>query len=132
MKSFVHVAVIDDEFAMELLFQAFFEEKITNHDLKLSFFADARECLVFLDEVMDSGEQKVDLIFCDINMPLMNGFDFLDEVMKKFPKLNVHMMSGLESEDYKQTSQTKGAKGFHAKPFEFDELLKIVDGFVLE
>lgn len=132
MKDFIHVAVIDDEVAMEILFQGFLDEKINSHNLKLSFFDSAVECLKFLEEKMPNPKEKVDIIFSDVNMPLMNGFEFLDEVRKKYPSLDIYIMSGMANDDYLKIAESKGAKGFYVKPFDFEEVIRIVDSFVLE
>lgn len=69
-----------------------------------------------------------DIIFLDINMPIMNGWDFLDELSTLTPKLKripkIYMLSTssyhkdiLRSEEYGVVS------GFITKPLD-DELLK--------
>lgn len=132
MKDFIHVAVIDDEVAMEILFQGFLDEKINSHDLKLSFFESASECLEFLDKNMINTKDKVDIIFSDVDMPGMNGFEFLDIIRKKYPRLDTYMMSGFSQKGYREMAEKKGAKGFYVKPFDFEEVVRILDQFILE
>jgi two-component system chemotaxis response regulator CheY len=63
--------------------------------------------------------QKFDFVVCDINMPNMNGFDFLravraDESLKHIPVLMV--TAEARKEDIVLAAQT-GASGYIVKPF---------------
>jgi two-component system chemotaxis response regulator CheY len=62
---------------------------------------------------------KFDFVVCDINMPNMNGFDFLkavraDEALKHIPVLMV--TAEARKEDIVLAAQT-GASGYIVKPF---------------
>ena len=76
--------------------------------------------------------QKFDFVVCDINMPNMNGFDFLkavraDESLKHVPVLMV--TAEARKEDIVLAAQT-GASGYIVKPFTKatleEKVLKIV------
>jgi two-component system, chemotaxis family, chemotaxis protein CheY len=76
--------------------------------------------------------QKFDFVVCDINMPNMNGFDFLkavraDEALKHIPVLMV--TAEARKEDIVLAAQT-GASGYIVKPFTKatleEKVLKIV------
>lgn len=43
-------------------------------------FTSAKEALVFIHEITHFGQDLPDIIFLDINMPALNGFDFLDKL----------------------------------------------------
>jgi two-component system chemotaxis response regulator CheY len=63
--------------------------------------------------------QRFDFVVCDINMPNMNGFDFLkavraDESLKHIPVLMV--TAEARKEDIVLAAQT-GASGYIVKPF---------------
>jgi len=63
--------------------------------------------------------QKFDFVVCDINMPNMNGFDFLravraDDTLKHIPVLMV--TAEARKEDIVLAAQT-GASGYIVKPF---------------
>jgi two-component system chemotaxis response regulator CheY len=63
--------------------------------------------------------QRFDFVVCDINMPNMNGFDFLkavraDETLKHIPVLMV--TAEARKEDIVLAAQT-GASGYIVKPF---------------
>ncbi|OIQ17977.1 MAG: hypothetical protein BM556_11175 [Bacteriovorax sp. MedPE-SWde] len=112
-----HIVVVDDEQAIEMLFKAFFDAEISSQEMKISYVSLASKCL----DILDSGE-SVQLILSDINMPEMNGFEFLDIMKEKYPAIPVFMISAYGSKDYIDKATDKGAKGFFVKPFDFDEI----------
>jgi two-component system chemotaxis response regulator CheY len=70
----------------------------------------------------------VDCIILDINMPEMNGIDFLKERAKNasWAKIPVIVLTTEAEEEMKATALSLGAKGFLAKPFQKDELLAAI------
>lgn len=82
-----------------------------------------------LDGLLLARKQQLDLVICDINMPLMNGF----ETVKKFrrskrnslvPFLFLSAMTGM---DYLRKGMDLGADDYMTKPFENLHLLSAVD-----
>lgn len=67
---------------------------------------------------------KVDLILCDINMPIMNGLDFV----KKLPTISnakgvpVVMITTEASEGHVVQAISAGARGYIRKPFTPDQV----------
>jgi two-component system chemotaxis response regulator CheY len=79
-----------------------------------------------------SGE-KIHLIITDINMPLMDGITFIEEV-KKLPayKFTPMMILTTETDDIKkQAGKAAGAKAWLTKPFQPATLLSAVAKLVL-
>jgi len=69
-----------------------------------------------------------DVILCDIEMPKMNGLDFLlkmqsDEHLSKLP---VAMVTSRGAEKHRNIAAERGAKAYFTKPYLEDELLKAV------
>lgn len=64
-----------------------------------------------------------DLIFLDINMPLLDGISTLERIMKADPDALVIMFSSQSSEAMLKRALALGAKGFVAKPFTSESLL---------
>jgi two-component system chemotaxis response regulator CheY len=70
----------------------------------------------------------VECIILDINMPEMNGLEFLAE-RKKNPaiaKIPVIVLTTQDESDMKSQAMALGANGFLGKPFQKDELLAAV------
>jgi len=81
----------------------------------------ANEALRCLDE----GEFR--LILCDIMMPELNGFQFLEELSKRGIQTPVVMMTGYSTVENAVKSLTStGAVDYIPKPFTADELLTVI------
>lgn len=65
---------------------------------------------------------RVDLLLTDLRMPVMDGFDLLIEVLKKYPFLPVIVMSSFSNDDVIKKINAMGFFHFIEKPFEFDDL----------
>lgn len=70
----------------------------------------------------------VDLIITDINMPIMNGIEFVkairtDSARRSLPVLILTTESG---DDLKQQGREAGATGWIVKPFVPEKLMKVV------
>ena len=103
-----------DQFLHEVIFEKF------DSDVKLIKAYDGREALEKLAEI----DGSVDAIFLDINMPGMNGFDFLQEYDESpYPSVAVIMLSssGRES-DIEKAMSYKFVKSYISKPLEVDDL----------
>jgi len=87
----------------------------------------AREGLDFLRELMQEGQKPPRVIFLDINMPEMSGFDFLDEFCT-FPKdvvdqcAVVMLSSSLNEDDHKRAMSYPPVKMYCNKPISVNKL----------
>lgn len=70
-------------------------------------------------EQAQNGKLVYDMLFTDINMPQMNGFE-LSEALKKIPALKQKPIIALTTEnssDMKQKGKSVGIAGWITKPF---------------
>lgn len=88
---------------------------------------DGRDALNKLDG------RKVHLIISDVNMPNMNGIEFLKAVKQMPPyKFTPVIMLTTESSDaMKQEGQAAGAKAWVVKPFQPPQLLNAVSKLIM-
>ena len=85
-----------------------------------------------LIENIKNNKDKNGVVFLDINMPLKDGFQILEEIRKE-PEINdfpVIMYSTSSNRDNIDKCQDLGANFYVVKPYEFNDLLKIISTFV--
>jgi two-component system chemotaxis response regulator CheY len=72
--------------------------------------------------------EPVDMIISDLNMYNMGGFEFVYRVreMPDFAYTPILFLTTEDSEEFKQLGREVGATGWMVKPFEPNELIKVV------
>jgi two-component system, chemotaxis family, chemotaxis protein CheY len=70
------------------------------------------------------GEDSVDLILCDINMPVMDGLEFVRQLqaMDATKRAPVVMITTEGSESHVVQALSLGARGYIRKPFTPDQV----------
>jgi two-component system chemotaxis response regulator CheY len=75
-----------------------------------------------------SGGTKPDLVVTDLNMPEMDGITLIQEIRKnaalKF--MPILMLTTESSDDKKKAGQAAGATGWVVKPFNPEQMLKVI------
>ena len=83
-------------------------------------------------QVLESKQLMADLIFLDLNMPIMDGQDFLraikkNETLKEIPVIVLSTTSNPVTIKY---AKELGAKDFITKPSKFSDLKKILKSII--
>jgi PAS domain S-box-containing protein len=87
-------------------------------------FSDAEKAF---DELNSNSEKLPDAIFLDINMPVMNGWDFLDNMHSKNLSLIVYMLtSSIDPKDQEKAMAYSAVKDFISKPLKEERLRNII------
>ncbi len=71
-------------------------------------------------------KEKFDLILCDIMLPELNGFEFMDELQSRKIETPVIMMTGYETVENAVKALNQGAIDYIPKPFTVDEVLSVL------
>ncbi len=98
---------------------------------KIFAFETAEEGLEKLKELINDGFPLPELILLDINLPAMDGWDFLREYEKLRPEMNsipvIYMLSAsLDEKDQDKAKNYEQVKGFISKPFRKENLSAIL------
>ena len=75
-----------------------------------------RECLDILEDT------PIDVVILDIKMPGMDGMETLREIKKRFPLVEVIMLTGHGSAETAVEGMKLGAYDYLMKPADFDDL----------
>lgn len=111
------ILVVDDSKLMHKMY----EVMLRQYDLVHAY--DGRDALESLGEHSDT-----DLIFLDINMPTMNGLEFL-EAVKRDPtmaEIPVVIISTEGKEEDTQRGLEAGAVAYIRKPFQNEQILEVI------
>ena len=90
-----------------------FQEAISDFQITINLHLakDGREAIELLQKL-----QNVDIVFLDINMPLMNGLECLTEIRRQPWPASVIMLSSSNSDYHISQSKMLGANGYITKP----------------
>lgn len=83
-----------------------------------------------LQGIVDDGEQ-VDFIICDINMPVMNGLDFIAEVKKddQHKYIPLLFLTTETERELIERGKALGASTWLIKPFQPQQLSTLINKF---
>ena len=123
------VFIIDDD----PIHQRIAQIMISKHNLFDEYFSytEAQKAIDFLQENKKNGETLPDVILLDLNMPVIDGWDFLETfetLVKEFEK-NIRVFIVSSSVDEKDVLRSKSyvaVKGFISKPLSPDIIRSII------
>jgi len=74
-------------------------------------------------------EDRPDLIVLDIEMPRMNGYEFLGAVKTQsgFEDIPVVMLTSRATAKHREKARSLGASGFIVKPYKDDEFIDLIN-----
>jgi len=108
----IKILIVDDEFHMRQLLRIYLQQ----HDYLIQEASNGKEAY---DMIL---KEEHDLMILDIMMPVMNGWETLEEV-RKISDIPVLMLTAKGSTQDKVEGLTSGADDYLVKPFEEAELV---------
>jgi DNA-binding NtrC family response regulator len=114
------VLLVDDEvdFVQTLL------KRMKKRKVRASAVHSGEEALAFLSQ------NPVDVVILDVKMPGMDGIETLREVKKRYPLLEVIMLTGHADMEVAIEGMNYGAFDYLMKPINIDDLLyKVQDAY---
>jgi DNA-binding NtrC family response regulator len=114
------ILVVDDEKDFVEMLSLRLEE--TGEKVTVAY--DGQECLDTLEKTSD----RIDVVILDIRMPGMEGIDVLREIKKRFPLIEVIMLTGHGTTESAVAGMKLGAYDYLLKPADFEDLSKKLEG----
>lgn len=129
MRKLKTIWIIDDDDIHQ-----FFTKKSIEHfgpDSKISTFSNGQEALHDFNRLLPSSEQLPDIIFLDINMPEMDGWEMMDHLIKLLPqqssKIDIYIVSSsIAASDRQRAKSYPEVSGFLIKPILPETLVHVL------
>ncbi|GAB4339811.1 MAG: response regulator [Flammeovirgaceae bacterium] len=101
------------------------------------FFRDGEEGINFIKKNATNEVELPDIIFLDINMPIMNGWEFLEEFVSiesiALKKIPIYILSSsIDRKDFKKSDVFPCIKEYLIKPFTQEKLKQVFGNHIDE
>ncbi len=119
--------IIDDDHLVHRFYEVLLKPVLD--DPSLESFYNGKDALDFLNQNKDDREILPDVILLDINMPIMDGWTFLENFenivwkMTKRPSIFVVTSCLINPKDLRESTHVKG---YFSKPLADQDLMQIV------
>lgn len=111
------ILVVDDELLLKSLIQQKFKNQIKENALVFSFASNGAEALKVLEE-----DKEIGIVLLDLNMPVMNGFAFLEYLVKLNRLFRVIIVTAYGDMPNIRKAMNGGASDFITKPIDLEDL----------
>jgi CheY-like chemotaxis protein len=122
--------LIDDDEVITMIHPAIIRR--VDKDCQIDISKQSYEALDFLNKQLAEGNNPPDFIFLDINMPMMNGFQFLDNLSDQLIEFLhsskvVMLSSSVDPRDIEKAKHYPIVKDFISKPLSIDYISNILN-----
>jgi CheY-like chemotaxis protein len=132
MNTKLMIAIVDDDPIFQFIAKRFIESfESVNQTL---VFSDGKDAIDFLYSNINDKDKLPDIIFLDINMPVMNGWQFLNKYImlksKIEKKVLIYIVSSSNNpDDLIQAKSINEITDYLVKPLNRDEYTSILNSF---
>ena len=117
------VLIVEDNELNRIVLEEFL--KIVNPNLEIDFAFNGKEGIKKIEE------NNFDVVFSDIDMPIMNGIDMIREIRKNDKNLQVVAVTAFAVLGDREKILLEGFDDYISKPVEFEELNRVVNKYEL-
>lgn len=114
-----HVLVIDDQQSMRSIIGQMLKDK----GYQVTTANDGEEGL----NLFNQNPESFSLVLADVNLPKIDGFEFLKKVKSDHPKTPVILLTGVNEDVAKFMGKEYKADGVIKKPFKVEETLEVIE-----
>lgn len=128
MKSKINLLVIDDDDINIFIIKKIVEK--TGYEAQMVAKTNGKLAIDYIKELIDHQQPLPDLILIDINMPVLNGWEFLEayETLSVQENIDMYMLSSSVYEnDIEKAKTYKTVKGFISKPLSIERLIELFE-----
>jgi len=129
MNNQINLLVIDDDDINIFIIKKIVEK--TGYEAKMVAKTNGQLAIDYLKELVEAGESFPQLILIDINMPVLNGWEFLEAYEKLGIESDIDMYmlsSSVYENDIEKAKTYKTVKGFISKPLSIERLIELFEG----
>ena len=116
------ILVVDDEPDLEHLMRQRLRRDVRARRYELFFAQNGIEALEKL-----RGDNDIDMVLSDINMPQMDGLTLLEQIPQVDPNIRAVIVSAYGDMENIRTAMNRGAFDFVTKPIDFNDLKITID-----
>ncbi len=118
----------DDEIFTYIIKKIIDETKLAD---QINIFGNGREAITYLEEVANNADALPEVIFLDLNMPILDGWGFLEEYIKLKPnlskKINLYIITtSVSPMDFKKAKSYSEVSDFIVKPMAKERFIEII------
>ena len=131
MKKINTFCIVDDDDIYQFTTSLFLKK--TDLVNKVIVFSNGLKAINFLKEEMENSENIPDILFLDVNMPVMDGWEFLEEyilIKPMMPKTIVIYMvtSSVDEKDVLRAKNISALSGYLVKPISSENIVEVISG----
>ncbi|HEX7756504.1 MAG TPA: response regulator [Niabella sp.] len=130
MKTGKEIFIVDDDSIHRLLMSKLFARQ--GKEYKLDFFENGQKALTALESAIASPSHTIpDIILLDIEMPVMNGWQFMNEYQLLPPeikdRISVYMVSSsFTDEDQERVKSYPEIVDYIVKPLRIEKIVELM------
>ncbi|MDI6730999.1 MAG: response regulator [Candidatus Margulisbacteria bacterium] len=113
------ILLVEDQASMRSLFSQLLQAK--GHTVVLA--EDGEEAW----DICTTEKENFDLVLTDVNMPRLDGYEFLKRTRQHFPGVKVILITGANEEAAAVICQEYKADGLITKPFVVEEAISLIE-----
>ena len=126
----INLLVIDDDDINIFIIRKIVEK--TGVNISMVAKSNGQQAIDYLVETIDKNEPLPELVLIDINMPVMNGWEFIEAYQKLDVQSDVDLYilsSSVYENDIEKTKSYASVKGFISKPLSMERLTELISPF---